>query len=183
MRKNYWIPRREENIPKTISEVHAEAAAKDFESELYTMTPIPPQQEPPRYERKAPSSHTSPVEGFKKEEKKSNKKKKTKTKQTASPTASASSSPRQPQAALKVDSIEVFESKLNAVLDDYFSSQDVNDTVISIRALRAKDTAKLVELAVSHALEKKEEERNLLVKLLSALTKEKLLSEDSFIKG
>jgi len=34
LRKNNWIPRREENNPKTIGEVHAEALAKQFQDEL-----------------------------------------------------------------------------------------------------------------------------------------------------
>jgi len=41
LRSNNWIPRREENTPKTFGEVHAEALAKQIQDEIFSETKSP----------------------------------------------------------------------------------------------------------------------------------------------
>lgn len=42
LRHNQWVPRREETAPKTISQVHADALAKDIEEKFNLTVPAAP---------------------------------------------------------------------------------------------------------------------------------------------
>eukprot|EP01114_Cavostelium_apophysatum_P024383 TRINITY_DN952_c0_g1_i5.p1 TRINITY_DN952_c0_g1~~TRINITY_DN952_c0_g1_i5.p1 ORF type:complete len:569 (+),score=150.18 TRINITY_DN952_c0_g1_i5:161-1867(+) len=71
LRENNWIPRREENAPKKISEVHADALQKAYEEEYNLNQPAP---EIKATTTKAPAEVAKPAVDAKKKNKKKKKK-------------------------------------------------------------------------------------------------------------
>lgn len=189
LRANQWVPRREENVPKTLQEVHNEALIKQYEDEMNITKPIPIRQTVDIKSKGAPLS-TSPMSSSPGGEwttvaappKKKNGKKKKKGGVLGSTSASPSSgspaiSPR--------GGDEVTEQRITDILDDYISSGDIQDTTAAVRELKAPHMLhKLVELGVALTLEKKGGDRAALSTLFTTLgIQEKLLLEEHFIRG
>jgi len=190
LRTNNWTPRREENVPKTLQEVHHEAMIKQYEDELNITKPSVPrtihtqsqstQQQlsstPPKLS--PPSMDEWQTVGGVSKKKNGGKKKKKPGQHSPSPSPSTLS----PVTTPRLDD-STLEQRLTELLEDYISSGDVADTVLALRELKIP-LHKFVEVCTMTTLEQKDQEREMAGKLFNILAKEeKLLLEEHFIRG
>jgi len=200
LRANHWVPRREENVPKTLQEVHNEALIKDYEDEMQIVRPVVPRNTVD-IKSKPSSASSSPTPspsgraggfddwtvagGAKKKSNGKSKKKKQSDSLTLLPggfspnTISPAISPRGP-------AVEDPEQRVADILEDYISSGDARDTANAVREFKGTFPQllyKVVEVAIASTIDKKDAERDLVSKLFVSLSQEKVLAEEHFIKG
>jgi len=169
LRATYWVPRRQENEPKTFSELASEAAVKELEEEYGLSQPISP--------RTTQASTIASTADTKSQNKPKPSKKKTKSK----PKADDQLTIAEP---VFISSEKEYIEKLTPILHEFLISEDVHETVSSIRELEAPEyRRKVVELGISLTLEKGNRDREIMSKLLTTLSTEGILKEDHFVKG
>lgn len=82
---------------------------------------------------------------------------------------------------------EDVEQRVLDLFEDYISSGDARDTANAVRELKAQSPQQLyrvVELGISSTIDKKENDRELVGKLFTALALEdKILQEEHFVRG
>jgi len=167
LRRNNWIPRREENTPKTIGEVQAEALAKQFQDEI-NLTTKPTSSQEIKTQKAGPIqlSVTTPVvlekkDSLKKKGKKSKKK----------------------IVSGKKLTDEELEKRTKLLLEEYLISGDAKEAEQCIKDLNAPQYyAKIIEQAISITLEKHQKDRDSMSKLLADLTPD-IFSEQDFVKA
>jgi len=161
LRNNVWIPRREENTPKTIGEVHADALAKQFQEEL-DLVEKPATIQEVKITKSAPTAQITEKKDGKKKSKKKGKKGK------------------EPTKKLTEDELE---KRAHLLIDEYLSSGDIKEAEQCIKDMKAPEfSPKIIELAVTISLERREKERDLISKLFSELSPH-TFSEEDFVKG
>jgi len=166
LRENNWTPRREENAPKKISEVHADAALKAAMEEEFSN------------EAQSTSSNNTP-------------KLTTNTKQavktTSSPVIADSKKAKKKKnknPAVKATGDDDIESQITTILKEFLSSDDFKEAKASLRELKSIDAGwKLVENGVTFTLEKNERDRESVSKLFSELNSENFLNQSNFERG
>eukprot|EP01116_Phalansterium_solitarium_P010922 TRINITY_DN26518_c0_g1_i1.p1 TRINITY_DN26518_c0_g1~~TRINITY_DN26518_c0_g1_i1.p1 ORF type:complete len:790 (-),score=302.62 TRINITY_DN26518_c0_g1_i1:146-2515(-) len=181
LRSRQWVPRRDENAPKTIEEVHLEALRKDLEdaalSDLHYREEDMPRQEPIQILRPdrsgaggkpgpaAAQQPRGPPPGMSK----------------AAPPAAAAKKGRLGPGSVTADKADDI---FGALVDDYMSSGELRDAVDSIGYLKAGAFhAKLVEIAVNMSLERSEADREAISRLFQALSRDKILTADQAVSG
>jgi hypothetical protein len=155
LRKNNWVPRREENTPKTIGEVHAEALARQFQDEVDLSS------------SSAETKSKQPAQQEKKE------------------AAVAKKRPQKAKAKPKKEKLtdEELEKRTNLILEEYLSSGDFKEVEQCIKELGAPHHhPKIIEAAIVLTLDKRQKDRDLISKLFSELSPE-IFSEADFVKG
>jgi len=159
-----WVPRHAENTPKTISEVHADAIAKEYEDSLPNVPTIPRAFQ--QSTKVTSSTIPEPTKASKKTHNQPDKQKNDK-----------------PKPKKKLNAAEL-EQRITLILQEYLRSQDLADSAQSLKDLNAPHYYhKVIELGVNITLERSSEERELMFKLFSNLFKVSLLTADHFLKG
>jgi len=162
LRRSNWVPRREENTPKTIGEVSAEALAKQLQDEIdltETKVPLVPEIKVQKQSQIVDKN----VGTTKRKQKKSKSKPK--------------------KEATKITEEEL-EKRTNLLLEEYLVSGDVKEAEQCIKDLNAPDYhAKIIEQAITLTLEKTNQiERDSMSKLFGELSPE-VFSEQDFLKA
>lgn len=197
LRSSGWVPRREENVPKKISEVHADAASKEFEDDFsitgFTLSPRPgtniPSTQPSsgtyssspqltgEYLSKSPSS-TSTISAPATTKPASKPKKKKDSKSKSKSDTLTISEP------VFFASPQEYEEKVTDILKEFLQSNDTKEVVTALRELDFPEYRfKVIEAGITLTLEKGDKDRQAMSKLFTILSKEGLLNESNFVKG
>jgi len=172
LRSNNWTPRREENAPKKISEVHADALQKAYEEE-YSLSQGP--QEPQKPTTSAPTTETK--EKPKEKEDASKKKSKGKKKKKKPTDSKKSTSDGQ----LSDDDLE---QQLSSILKDYLDLGDLKQTEVAIKEIGVPNALpKLVEVGITISLERNDHDREQTTKLFTTLFNDNILTQEHLVKG
>lgn len=163
LRTNNWVPRRQENVPKTITEVHQEAKQKAFEEEYLSNYSF---SDRTNGRKKKPSGAVS---------------------SSSSTSTSKGKQPKQPPKAKTSKSKKEinFEDELEMVLKEFFTSNDTMEAVSCIKNLveQCGQHSKVVETAILTSAEQKNRERLLTNTLFSQLLKENVINRQQFEQG
>jgi len=165
LRQNNWIPRREENAPKKISEVHADAIQQQYVDELNLAQPVEQQKV-----QVAPVIiETKEKDGKKKPSKPKKKKKKPIEKR-------GSNADPQPDDDL--------EQRITDILKEFTNNADATKATTAIKELKDSNSlSKVIELGVIITLERTDHDRELMSKFFTNLSSQTILIEEHFVKG
>jgi len=203
LRSNEWVPRREENAPKKIAEVHADAMAKQFADELEAVmgvtltptggstgtTPTPGKKGTVKGARDTSPQPSRTTDEWQTQGVKKPKGKKGKSASTKQPQLLDISEPESittpNRFATGTLSAEDVEQAINNILQEYFVNTDTKEAVRALlQLLKGTDfLSKIVEVGISNSLEKKDKERDLVSKLFGQLCAKGKLTEQQFAKG
>jgi hypothetical protein len=199
LRQHAWVPRRAENLPKTISQVHDEALQRDFEERLLSeevlanpafattaqrsasnATTIAVDVSSKKFQKRQPSSGAVAVLGTQQQQQQQQTKK-----PTAAGTKLSTTSVNAPSGLSTVD-----ESTLSVAVQQYVESPSVQtyEVVLSVLAKLknigvATVMRAMVFVTVLTSLDKGEHERERASRLLARLHNERHLSESQFVDG
>jgi len=176
LRLNNWTPRREENAPKKISEVHADALQKAYKEEFSLSQGAPEPQKPTvTAQQSAPETKEKPI--LKEKEDPTKKKAKGKKKKKKPVEANA----KKTSEGFSDDDLE---QQLSSILKDYLDSGDLKQTEIAIKELGTGTVlSKLVEIGITISLERNDRDREQTSKLFTALLQDNILTQDHLVKG
>lgn len=100
------------------------------------------------------------------------------------PKESKSSTQPTPSVPEKELTAEEVETKMDDILEEYFSSNDATEATICIKELKSPSAhASIVTKGILIGLEKREKERIAIANLFSSLFSSSLFTSDVFVKG
>jgi translation initiation factor 4G len=169
LRAHDWKPRREENVPKTITQIHAEALAKEFEDEVQAMV----MTKPPI--RSSPQVTTKQVQAQPQGSLKIT---------VVKPVKQTEKAPQKQAPQQSTLSLETLEQKLTDIVEEYLASLDAKNAVSSMMDVRSPIAfSKFVEIGILNVLDKREKDRESLSKLFTSLSQHGLLKPEHMLTG
>jgi len=178
LRNNNWVPRREDNKPNTIDEIHREAAMQATKTQRGSIDAWKSCQPGniPQTDEYRPNEgrgrRNVKVVRFQRSQKRSNWDPSWRSRKGASVAAAAELSE------------EEMSRKALSIIDEYLNIKDMKEAAKGLRELQSPSTHHMfVNVAFSHALEKKVSERNATGKLLLFLLCDGVLTAQQYVKG
>jgi len=204
LRSSTWKPRREENAPKKISEVHADAMQRAFEEEYNLSVQQQQQQNNTNTNNSNTNTNSNANTNTTNPSSTSDNKQKNQSQSQSQSQQQSSTAPsldntkktktkkkkKKPAVVNKSEAVndEDLEERISSLLRDYLSSLDYADAESSVKELKSSSSStiamsKLIEVGIVLSLEKDEKEREVIWKFYMTLFTNGVLFQDNFVQG